>query len=131
MQFAFEVPFGEVELNLDRYADALIASLESDFLVMPKGDGFIEFPVFETAYEALKKTTKGFRRLSADAVAETVGAHPVSFIVLRAMLGFTPPEWAHVATKDGTVEVTQGQARSIDRRVRMTVSLRPGCVIRA
>ena len=119
MQFPFEVNFKQVERNLDRYADALMASLESDFLVMPKGDGFIEFPVFETAYEALKKTTKGFRQLRADAVAKTVAAHPVSFIVLRAMLGFTPSEWAHVTATDGAVAVNQGQARSVDRRVRM------------
>jgi hypothetical protein len=36
------------------------------------------------------------------------------------MLGFTPPEWAYVATQRTGVEVTQGSARALDRSVRVT-----------
>jgi hypothetical protein len=35
------------------------------------------------------------------------------------MLGFTPPEWAYVATQRTGVQVPQGAIRSIDRRIRM------------
>ena len=35
------------------------------------------------------------------------------------MLGFTPPEWAYVAAQHTGVEIDQGYARSLDRRVRM------------
>lgn len=41
------------------------------------------------------------------------------FIVLRALLGFTPPEWAYVTTQRANVEVGQGAIRSLDRRIRM------------
>ena len=44
---------------------------------------------------------------------------PISFIVLRTILGFTPPEWAYITTQRGGVEVTQGAARSLDRRMGM------------
>ena len=44
---------------------------------------------------------------------------PIALIVLRCMLGFTPPEWAYYATRHTGVEVTQGAARTIDRNIRM------------
>lgn len=44
---------------------------------------------------------------------------PISLVVIRAMLGFTPSEWAYVATQRTGVEVSQGFVRSLDRRVRM------------
>ncbi len=36
------------------------------------------------------------------------------------MLGFTPPEWGYVTTQRTGVSVTQGFARSLDRKVRMS-----------
>ena len=47
MLFPFEVDFEEVRSDLDTYVDAVFSCLESEFLVMPKGDGFVEFSVFE------------------------------------------------------------------------------------
>jgi hypothetical protein len=44
---------------------------------------------------------------------------PIALIVLRSMLGFTPPEWAYMATQRTGVQVPQGAIRSIDRRIRM------------
>ena len=43
MPFPFEVGFDEVQSNLDEYVDAVFGCLESEFLVMPKGTGFVEF----------------------------------------------------------------------------------------
>ena len=40
MPFPFEVGFAEVQSNLDVHVDAVFGCLESEFLVMPKGDGF-------------------------------------------------------------------------------------------
>jgi len=47
VKFPFEVSFEEVQADLDVYVDAVFSCLTSDFLVMPKGKGFIEFAVFE------------------------------------------------------------------------------------
>ncbi len=44
---------------------------------------------------------------------------PISFIVLRTILGFTPPEWAYITTQRSGLEVSQGAARTLDRRIRM------------
>ena len=119
MPFPFEVQFDEVRSNLDTYVDAVFACLESEFLVMPKGTGFVEFPVFESGYEALKRATKGFRDVAPDTIAQVVFDTPISLVVLRCMLGFTPPEWAYYATRHTGVKVTQGAARTIDRKIRM------------
>ena len=53
---------------------------------------------------------------------------PISIVVLRSMLGFTPPEWGYVTTQRTGVTVSQGFARSIDRKVRMApeIELNPG-----
>jgi hypothetical protein len=40
-------------------------------------------------------------------------------IVLRAMLGFTPSEWAYLASRQEGIAISQGQARSLDRAIRL------------
>ena len=119
MPFPFEVEFDEVRSNLDAYVDAVFGCLESEFLVMPKGEGFVEFPVFEEGYEALKRATESFRRVTPDTVGPVIFETPIALIVLRCMLGFTPPEWAYYASRYTGVEVTQSAARTIDRRIRV------------
>ena len=119
MPFPFEVGFDEVRSNLDVYVDAVFGCLESEFLVMPKGDGFVEFSVFEAGYEALKRATGVFREVTPDTVAPVVFETPIALIVLRCMLGFTPPEWAYYASRHTGVNVTQSAARTIDRSIRM------------
>lgn len=84
MPFPFEVPFRTVQADLDFYVDEIFASLQSEFLMLPKGPGFIEYPVFEHGYEALKQTTNNFQNLAPKSVLRTVHKSPIAFIVLRA-----------------------------------------------
>ncbi len=86
---------------------------------MPKGAGFVEYPAFERGYEALKGVTRGLSQFESAAVYSLILQEPVSLVVLRAMLGFTPPEWAYVTTQKTGVMVPQGFIRSLDRKVRM------------
>jgi hypothetical protein len=119
MPFPFEAPFEEVQADLDTFVDAVFGSLQSDFLTVPKGYGFLEFPAFEQGYEALKRATGNFRKVSAESVIATVYRVPVVLIVLRSILGFTPPEWAYVTTQRTGIQVPQGAARTLDRTVRL------------
>jgi hypothetical protein len=119
MPFPFELPFDELSANLDSCVDAVFGALQSEFLALPKGKGFVDYAVFEQGYEALKRVTGGFRDVSPGVVLDTVYQTPIAMIVLRAMLGLTPPEWAYLATQRTTAEVTQGAVRSLDRRIRM------------
>ena len=124
MLFPFEVPFEEVEQNLDDYVDEVFGCLQSKFLTLPKGLDFIDYGVFERGYEALKQATGDFRELSQQSISDTIQKKPISLLVLRAMLGFTPSEWACVATERTVVEVTENAARRIERKIR-TAPLSP------
>jgi len=86
---------------------------------MPKGIGFVEYPVFEKGYEALKAATSGFTELRPDNVLPVTISEPISIVVLRTILGFTPPEWGYLATRRTGITVSQGFVRSLDRKVRM------------
>jgi len=122
VKFPFEASFDELQAHADAYVSAVFSLLESEFLLLPKGKGFIEYPDFEQAYEKLKKATRGFEQLSPGIVLPAVMEAPLVLVVLRTMLGFTPPELAYVASQHSDVEVTQGFARAIDRKIRMSPS---------
>ena len=119
-KFPFEVAFESILENPESYVDAVFSCLESEFLIMPKGAGFIDYPVFERGYETLKTVTKGLSIFDPEAVLSIVLKEPISVVVLRAMLGFTPSEWGYVATQQTGVTVSQGFVRSLDRKVRMS-----------
>jgi len=67
----------------------------------------------------LKAATDGFSKLDSDKVYPVTVSEPISIVVLRSMLGFTPPEWGYVTMQRTGVPVTQGFVRSLDRKVRM------------
>lgn len=119
MQYPFEANFEDIQANMDAYVDEVFACLESGFLVMPKGPGFVEFPVFEKGYEALKRATCNFQDVTPLTVTPIVYTTRIALIVLRCMLGFTPPEWAYYATRNTGIEIPQGPARTIDRGIRL------------
>ncbi len=117
--FPFQFGFEVVQARLDDFVSIVFGSLESEFLVLPKGEGFVDYAVFETGYEAIKRATSEFAHFAPQTVLPAVQSTPIALIVLRAMLGFTPPEWAYMASQRTGVEVPQGAARSIDRRIRI------------
>lgn len=122
VNYPFEASLDEIRDNPDLFVSSVFSCLESEFLVMPKGNGFVEYHVFESGYEALKKALCGFSVMSAEQAYQTALSMPISIIVLRAMLGFTPSEWAYITTQRTGVEVTQGFTRTLDRKIRMTPS---------
>lgn len=119
MKYPFEVEFAEIEADPEPFVSAVFSSLASEFLTLPKGDGFVEYPAFEAGYEALKIATGGFAAMPAQKVLETVLGTPISLVVLRSMLGFTPPEWAYIAAQRSGLEIKQGFVRTLDRKVRL------------
>ena len=88
----FEASFAEIRRDPERFVDIVFSSLASEFLVLPKGEGFIDYSIFEEGYEHLKQATTAFQNITPEAVLPVALQHPISVIVLRTMLGFTPPE---------------------------------------
>jgi hypothetical protein len=119
-KFPFEVSLQEILKDPEPYVDAVFSCLQSEFLVMPRGLGFVEYPVFERGYEALKAATHEFSEFSAEKIYSAALSNPMCIVVLRTMLGFTPPEWAYVTTQRTGINVTQGFVRSLDRKVRVS-----------
>lgn len=125
-RYPFEATVEQLDANLDHYVATVMDTLESGFETLPKGDGFVEYASFEQAYESLKKATGAFSTLDGARVLESVDANPRVLLVLRAMLGYTPPEWAYVAERLSKVEVPQGFARTLDRTIRLNPAQRVG-----
>ena len=119
MKYPFEADLQEILANPDEFVEAVFSSLESEFLLLPRGPGFIDYPSFETAYEELKKLTLGFSLLPRDQIINLVNSKPLCLLVLRSILGFTPPEWAYTAEQRKGVVVPQNFARTLERRARM------------
>lgn len=119
MKYPFEVDFQEIKAHIDDYVSTVFSSLGSEFLTLPKGDGFVEYPVFERGYEALKRNTREFQELVPATIVAAVTESPMAVIVLRTILGFTPPEWAFTASEQTGVNVSQGFVRTMDRMIRM------------
>jgi hypothetical protein len=118
-QHPFEVPFEAIEKDPDSFVKTVFSSLVSEFLMLPKGDGFVEYPVFEAGYERLKQSTSSFRQITAKRVLDAVLQQPIALVVLRCMLGFSPPEWADITSQRTESKITRGDARTLDRKVRM------------
>jgi len=133
MKYPFEANEDDVLTNPGAYVDAVFSSLASEFLIMPKGEGFLEYAVFASGYEALKKATDDFTQFASPVVLKAVLECPVALLVLRTILGFTPPERAYIASNRKGVDVPQNAARSLDRNIRAKPdrSLRPGAATRA
>jgi hypothetical protein len=119
MPLRFEADYGDPSLSFDPLVDEVFAELKSSFLEMPRGEGFIDYATFERGYQALKRATGDFEIVTPETVETAVAEAPISFIVFRTILGFTPPEWAYITTETTEVKVDQGAARSIDRNMRM------------
>jgi hypothetical protein len=119
MPLRFDLDYNDPSLAFDPLIDEVFSELQSSFLEMPRGEGFIDYATFEKGYQALKAATNDFVNVTAETVEAAVIAAPIAFIVFRAILGFTPPEWAYVTTEMTGVRVDQGPARTLDRNMRL------------
>jgi hypothetical protein len=115
----FAANYGDPALTFDPFVDEVFSELKSSFMEMPRGEGFIDYATFERGYQALKKTTNAFADVRVATVENAIAEAPIAFVVFRAILGFTPPEWAYITTEISGITVDQGAARSIDRKVRL------------
>jgi len=63
------------------------ADLQSQFLSMPRGAGFIDYADFQTAYEVLKRETQAFSLFDETTVWKALRADALALVVLRTILG--------------------------------------------
>ena len=118
MQRPFELEPQELHDRLDEMVEVTVSDLVSEFLLMPMGSGFINYHDFRAAYEVLKRHTHGFTNFTEQPVGQALLENSRTLGVLRAILGMTPPEWAELARTECGSDVTQGAARTLDRKCR-------------
>ncbi len=120
MPHPFELPFDRMQENLDEMVDATFSDLQSEFLVLPRGRHYIPYPQFQQAYETLKRHTNAFRKLNEEEIWSAFCEDSLAFVVLRSILGLSPPEWADIAKEERGVDVPQSVVRTMDVRARKT-----------
>jgi hypothetical protein len=118
-RYPFEVPYTEIEANFDIFINTVFSTLQSSFLLLPRGPGFVTYQDFQQAYEVLKRHTAGFSVVKPKNVMDALKEDALAFVILRTILGFTPPELAYIAAKASGVAISQNFARTLDRRVRI------------
>lgn len=118
MPLRFEADYKDPAIKWEPLVDEVFEELKSSFIEMPKGEGFVEYAIFETGYQTLKRHTDAFAAVTTATIEAAVRENSIAFIVFRCILGFTPPEWAYLTTELTGIPVDQGAARSIDRRIR-------------
>src|ERR1035437_11196148 len=64
----FEVDPNYLAAHLDELVEITIEDLTSAFLLLPRGDSFVEYGDFSAAYEVLKRRTDGFAAFSETSV---------------------------------------------------------------
>jgi len=118
MTHPFELDEKHLQAQLDAMVDVTFADLQSHFLTLPKGAAFVEYDEFQTAYEVLKRHTGAFANFDEESVWRALREDSLAFVVLRSILGLSPPEWADLARSERDTDVSQGAARSLDVKVR-------------
>ena len=114
----FEVSPANLQEHLEEVVDATFSDIQSQFLVLPRGNNFVEYQEFQSAYEILRRRTNAFADFSEDNVWCALRENSLSFVVVRAMLGMSPPEWADLARSDRDSDISQGYARNLESRCR-------------
>lgn len=118
MPYPFEIGHDDLVRHLDVHLDSVFGSLQSDFLLLPRGPHFVPYDDFQRAFEAIKRHTATFARFTPETVWSAMLDDSLAFVVLRTILGFSPPEWAELAQKDSGVEIPQGAVRQLDIQCR-------------
>src|SRR5262245_44246454 len=91
-RYPFQAPTSELEANIEGFVTSTVASLSSFYLELPRGENFLEFDPFRLAYEELRAATINFKSLDPAVVWEAVSRNGLVLVVLRCILGLTPPE---------------------------------------
>lgn len=118
MTHPFELTAVQLQDRLDEMVEVTFGDLQSQFLTLPRGAGFIDYADFQTAYEVLKRETQAFATFTEDSVWKALRHDALTLVVLRTILGFSPPEWADLARSERDSDISQNAARTLDTKVR-------------
>lgn len=88
VRLPFEASVKELRRHTEEHISSVFSCLESDFLVLPRGPGFVEYATFEAGYEALKQATRVSPRYRKRLFFPSRNRVPSSSLSCGACLGF-------------------------------------------
>lgn len=120
-------PYQATPEDLATQLEAMVArtfsDLTSQFMLLPRGSAFVTYEEFLGGYEALRMATDGFVRLDVDRCWAALRANALALIVLRAILGVSPPEWEDLAKEETRVAFSSNWTRGLDGRAKRDPTL--------
>lgn len=114
----YEVDLADIPTHLDELVQSTFDDLTSQFMLLPRGTIFLEYSYFRAGYEALRKHTDGFKSLDVDRCWSAMRQNAVAGIVLRTILGVTPPEWQDLAKEETDEQFPNNWARGLDKSMK-------------
>ncbi len=88
----FEFTSANLQDLMEGLVDSTFSDIQSQFLVLPRGENFVEYHEFQTAFEVLRRQTNAFADLTETRVWNALRQNSLCFGVIRTMLGMSPPE---------------------------------------
>ena len=108
----------ELEARMDEMVAVTFSDLTSQFMLLPRGSAFLTYEEFRDGYEALRMATMGFTAGSVETCWAALKQDARAFIVLRTILGISPPEWQDLTVQETGTTLPSNTARSIDGKVK-------------
>lgn len=118
----YKLTEADLAAQLDEMVEATFEDLQSQFMLLPRGAAFVSYDTFQAAYEQLRINTNGFATLTVDRVWDALRAHAMAWIVLRSILGLSPPEWQDIANELDIETIPNGWARKVDGECKVDVT---------
>lgn len=108
----------ELAARLDEMVAVTFADLTTQFVLLPRGQAFVTYEEFRGGYEALRLSTGGFVEVTPVTCWAALRQNALAFVVLRAILGVSPPEWQDLTQEETGEQYPSNTARSIDGKVK-------------
>ncbi len=115
----YQLSGADLASHLNEMVAITFSDLTSQFMLLPRGPAFITYEEFLVAYEALRQATYGFEDVSVETCWRALRSNATALIVLRTVLGVSPPEWEDLAREElPDLVLPTNWARTLDGKVK-------------
>jgi len=114
----YQLSTAELENQLDAMVSITFSDLTSQFMLLPRGPAFVSYEEFLAGYEAIRHATNGFASVSVDQCWSALRANALALVVIRCVLGVSPPEWEDLTFEETGVRLPNNWARTLDGKVK-------------
>lgn len=118
VQHPYELSYEDLQVRLEEMVAVTFSDLTSQFMLMPRGPSFVTYAEFRDGYETLRMATDGFDALTTSNCWKALKEDARSFIVLRTILGVSPPEWQDLTAQETGRRMPPNSARTIDGKIK-------------